>query len=71
LDGGGHAGNQANSFRDLIDLDADRHALSEANPGKYRVDGRDPLVIGVCIGDVNGPRDPAHVAANESACAPD
>jgi hypothetical protein len=69
LDCRGHAGNQANSFRDLIDLDADRHALSEANPGKYRVDVRDPLMIGVCIRDVNGPRDPAHVAANDLAIA--
>ena len=65
----GHAGNQANAIRDLIDLDADRHALSEADPGEYRVDVREPLLIGVCIRDVNGPRNAADVAANDLAIA--
>src|SRR5208337_1981336 len=69
LDGCGHAGDQANAIGDLIDFDADRHALSEADPGEHRVDVREPLLIGVCIRDVDGPRDAAHVAANNLAMA--
>src|SRR5208337_5188766 len=69
LDSRGHTGNQANAIGNLIDLDADRHALSEADPGEYWVDVCDPLVIGVCIGDVNGPRDAAHFAANDLSIA--
>jgi hypothetical protein len=65
LHSGRHAGNQPDTVRHIIDRDAHRHALRKANPGEYRVDVRDPLVIGVCIRDVNGPRNPAHVAAND------
>ena len=69
LDGRGHAGNETNAMGDLIDFDADRHALSEPYPREDRVDVRYPLVIGVCIRDVNRPGDAANLAANNLVMA--
>ena len=43
----GHAGNEANAVGNLIDLDADRYALGEADPGEDRVDVGKSLLIGI------------------------
>src|SRR5208337_814535 len=67
LDGRSQAGNQTNAIGNLIDFDADRHALSEPDPSEDRVDVRHPLVIGVRIGDVDRPGDAADLASDDLA----
>lgn len=65
LDGRGHAGDQPNAIGNRIDPNADRHALSEADPSEYGVDIREPLLIGVRIRDVDGPRNAVDLTAND------
>ena len=39
--------------RHLIDMDADRYALGQAHPGEDRVDGSDPLTVGLRVRNVD------------------
>jgi hypothetical protein len=49
LNGGRHARRENDVGRHLIDMDADWDTLSQAHPGEDRIDGSDPLIVGLGI----------------------
>jgi hypothetical protein len=69
LDRGGHAGDQANAVRYLIDPDAHGHALSKAHPSENRVDSGKPLLVGLRVRDVDTAREAADLTPNDLAVA--
>src|SRR5262249_11058660 len=69
LDGSRHTGSKDHSRGNLIDMDADRNALSEAYPGKDRIDAREPLLIGLSVGDVNAASDAVDMPSSDLAVA--
>ena len=55
--------------RHLVDMDADRDALGQAHPGEDRVDGRDPLPVGLRVRHVDGAGDAVDVTEQDLAVA--
>src|ERR1700722_12624517 len=53
LHGRGHAGDQTNAFRNLVDSDAYGHPLRQTHPGENRVDRGKPLLVGARVGDID------------------
>src|SRR5262245_10521446 len=49
LDRSGYAGDETNAIGNLLDPDAHRHALGQPHPGEDRVDGGQPLLVGLRI----------------------
>jgi hypothetical protein len=47
LNCGGHAGRKDDIGGHLIDMDANRDALGQAYPGEDRIDGSNPLIVGL------------------------
>src|SRR3984893_7235785 len=69
LHGGRHPGRKDHALRHLIDVDAHRNALGKAYPGEDRIDRCKPLLIGLCVRDIDGARDAVDVATNDLAIA--
>src|SRR6516165_1884583 len=69
VNGGCHASRKNDARRHLIDMDADRDALSKAHPGEDRVDISDALVVGLRIRNVDRAGDAVDVAAHDFAIA--
>src|SRR5258707_6036034 len=65
----GHSGCKSHTGWDLIDDDAHREALRQANPGEDRVDGGEALPIGLRVRDVDAPGYAADMAANDLVVA--
>ena len=55
--------------RDFIDIDAHRDTLSEADPGKDRIDRGEALPVWLRVGDVDAARQAANMTANDLAVA--
>ena len=70
LHGGGHSRREHHALGHLIDVDAHRDALREAHPGEDRVDGREPLPVGLRVRDIDGAGDAVDMAANDLAGSP-
>src|SRR5215813_249578 len=69
VDGGCHASRKNDSRRDLIDMDADRDALSKAHPGEDWVDICDPLTRSLCVRNVDRASDAVDVTTHDLAVA--
>src|SRR5882762_87593 len=65
--GRGHTGRKNHARRHLIDMDADWDALGKAHPREDRVDRRHPLIVGLCVRDVDGASYAFDVAAYDLA----
>jgi hypothetical protein len=64
LNRGRHAGREDDILRDLIDVDAHRDALGESHPSENGVHGGNPLIVGLCIGNVDRAGDAVDVATH-------
>jgi integrase len=69
LHGGCHAGDQADAVRYLIDPDAHRHALGKPYPREDRVNVGKPLIVWLCVRDIDAPRHAGDLAPNDLAVA--
>src|ERR1700692_3166620 len=65
LHGSGHASHQADAIRHLIDVDAHRHALRKAHPGKDRIYRGEPRRVRLYVRDVDAAGDAADMARKE------
>jgi hypothetical protein len=63
LHGGRHSCRQDHTLGHLIDVDAHRNTLGQANPGEDWVDVGEPLPVGLRVCDVDAARDAADMAA--------
>ena len=69
LDGGGHTSSKNHARRHLIEMDADRNALGQADPGEDRVDCCKSFLVGLRVRDVDAARDAVDVPPNDLAVA--
>src|SRR5262249_19993462 len=69
VNGGCHAGRKNDDRRHLIDMDADRDALSKAHPGEDGVDICDPLTSSLCVRNVDRASDAVDVTTHDLAVA--
>jgi hypothetical protein len=69
LDGGGHSGRQHDTWWHHIDMHAHRYALREAHPREDRVDGRDALIVGLRVRDVDRAGNAVDVTAHDLCVA--
>src|SRR5580693_10050807 len=65
LHGGGHPRHQRDAVRYLVDLNANRNALRQPDPGEDRIDGGDALVVGLRVRDTDRTGDALDVAADD------
>src|SRR5262249_18025795 len=65
LDGGRHAGGKHDARRHLVDVDPHRDALGEVDPGEDGVDGRETLIVGLRVRDMDRAGDAVDVAAHD------
>ena len=63
------AGDELDPLRNLVDVDAHRHALGEAHEGEDRIDRGEPGGVGRRVGDIDAAREPLNPAAQERAIA--
>src|ERR1700680_4428952 len=64
-----HASHETHAVRYLIDVDAHRHALRKAYPGKDRIYRGEPRLIRLSVRDVDAASDAADMATNDLAVA--
>src|SRR5437879_4204621 len=69
LDGGGDAGRQHDTWRHHIDMHAHRYALREAHPGEDWVDGGNPLIVRLCVRNIDRTSDAVDVTAHDLSVA--
>src|ERR1700722_4087418 len=69
LHGTRHASHQADALRYLIDVDAYRHTLRKAHPGKDRIYRGEPCGVRLCVRDLDATGDTADMATNGLAVA--
>jgi hypothetical protein len=67
LDRGCHAGDQADAVRYLIDPDAHWHPVGKPYPREDRVNVGKPLIVWLCVRDIDVPRDAGDLASHNRA----
>ena len=67
LHGSCHSDHQPEAIRDMIDVDAHRHALRKAHPSEDRIYRGESGLIGLCVRDVDATSDAADMATNQLA----
>src|SRR5215467_3527325 len=63
----GRTGDQANADRHIMNSNPHRHALGEPDPRENWTDIRKPLVVWLCIWDIDAPCNAADLAFNDLA----
>ncbi len=65
LNRGGQAGDELDPLRNLVDVNAHRHALGEAHEGEERIDCGQPAGVRDGVRDIDAAREPLNPAAQQ------